>query len=63
MDFSQATREGVILELTFWGGSLKEARFVPVRIDGRFAPRVLSARAAEPILRRIWAASGPPFKP
>jgi poly-gamma-glutamate capsule biosynthesis protein CapA/YwtB (metallophosphatase superfamily) len=63
MDFSQPTREGVILELTFWGGTLKAAQFVPVRIDAGFAPRVLSARAGEPILRRIWAASGAPFNP
>jgi poly-gamma-glutamate capsule biosynthesis protein CapA/YwtB (metallophosphatase superfamily) len=63
MDFSRATREGVILEMTFWGGSLKAAHFVPVWIDDRFGPRVLSARAGEPILRRMWAASGPPFNP
>jgi poly-gamma-glutamate capsule biosynthesis protein CapA/YwtB (metallophosphatase superfamily) len=63
MDFSQPTREGVILELTFWGGVLKAADFVPVKIDGRFAPRVLSPSAGRPILRRIWAASGQPFNP
>jgi len=63
MDFSQPTREGVILELTFWGGVLKAADFVPVQIDGRFAPRVLSQGAGQPILRRIWAASGRPFMP
>jgi poly-gamma-glutamate capsule biosynthesis protein CapA/YwtB (metallophosphatase superfamily) len=62
MDFSQPTREGVIVELTFWGGVLKAAEFVPVRIDGRFAPRVLPAGAGQPVLRRMWAASGLPFR-
>jgi poly-gamma-glutamate synthesis protein (capsule biosynthesis protein) len=61
MDFSQATREGVILELTFWGATLKAAELVPYRIDGRFTPRVLSVREGQPILRRIWTASGRPF--
>jgi poly-gamma-glutamate capsule biosynthesis protein CapA/YwtB (metallophosphatase superfamily) len=61
MDFSRPTREGVILELTFWGSDLKAAEFVPVVIGSDFAPRVVTGTAAEPILRRIWQTSGPPF--
>ena len=61
MDFSRPTREGVILELTFWGGELKAAEFVPVVIGSDFAPRVVTGTAAEPILRRIWQTSGSPF--
>ena len=61
MDFSRPTREGVILELTFWGSDLKAAAFVPVVIGSDFAPRVVTGAAAEPILRRIWQTSGRPF--
>ena len=39
MDFSRATQEGAVLELTFWGGDLKAARLVPVVIGADFAPR------------------------
>jgi poly-gamma-glutamate synthesis protein (capsule biosynthesis protein) len=61
MDFSRATQEGAILELTLWGGEVKAGEFVPVRIGADFAPRVLSERAGRPILQRMWDASGPPF--
>ena len=61
MDFSRPTREGVILELTYWGRDLKAAEFVPVVIGSDFAPRVVTGAAAEPILRRIWQTSGRPF--
>jgi len=61
MNFSRATQEGVILELTLWGGTVKAAELVPVRIDAAFAPRVLSAAAGRSILQRIWDASGRPF--
>jgi poly-gamma-glutamate synthesis protein (capsule biosynthesis protein) len=61
MDFSRQTREGVILELTFWGSELKAAEFVPVVIGSDFAPRMVTGRTAEPILRRIWQTSGRPF--
>ena len=62
MDFSRQTQEGVILELVLWGGQVKSAQFVPVRIGEDFAPRVLSWRTGRPILRQIWDASGPPYE-
>jgi poly-gamma-glutamate capsule biosynthesis protein CapA/YwtB (metallophosphatase superfamily) len=61
MDFSRQTQEGVILEVVLWAGQMKAARFVPVKIGGDFAPRVLSTRAGRPILQQIWDASGPPY--
>ena len=61
MDFSRPTREGVILELTFWGSDLKAAELIPVVIGSDFAPRVVTGAAADRILRRIWQTSGRPF--
>lgn len=61
MDFSRPTREGVILELTFWGSELKAAEFVPVLIGSDFAPRVLTGAAAQAVLARMWRASTAPF--
>jgi len=61
MDFSRPTREGAILELTFWGSDLKAAELVPIVIGSDFAPRVVTGPAAQRILRRIWQTSGPPF--
>ena len=61
MDFSRETREGVILELTFWGSELKAAEFVPVVIGSDFAPRVVTGAAAARILDRMWQTSGAPF--
>jgi len=61
MDFSRPTREGVILELTFWGSDLKAAELVPVVIGSDLAPRVVTGAAADRILSRIWQTSGLPF--
>jgi poly-gamma-glutamate capsule biosynthesis protein CapA/YwtB (metallophosphatase superfamily) len=61
MDFSRPTREGVVLELVFWGSQVKAAEFAPVRIGLDFAPRFLSRSAGRPVLDRMWAASGAPF--
>ncbi len=61
MDFSRQTREGVVLELIFWGARLKAAEFVPVLIGPDFAPRPLAGAAGRRVLDAIWAHSGPPF--
>ena len=58
MDFMQETREGLILELTFWGAELKAARFVPYLIDDTFAPRVVTYRRGLDVLWRMRATSG-----
>ncbi|HEU0288369.1 MAG TPA: CapA family protein [Nocardioidaceae bacterium] len=61
MDFSQATEEGVLLELVWWGSELMGARFVPYVIDDHYLPRLAYGPRAEATLERMWAASDPPF--
>jgi poly-gamma-glutamate synthesis protein (capsule biosynthesis protein) len=61
MDFSRPTQEGAVLELTFWGSTLKAARLVPVVIGADFAPRVADGPRGQAILERVWDASGPPL--
>lgn len=69
MDFSVPTQQGVILELTLWGGpdgaKVMAADFVPYRIGADFAPRLLGERSAQgrQILGRIWRNSGEAFSP
>jgi poly-gamma-glutamate synthesis protein (capsule biosynthesis protein) len=53
MDFSQQTQEGVLLELTYWGKTVKAARLTPYVIGGDFSPRVVSGLRAERILADI----------
>lgn len=57
MDFSRQTQEGVLLELTFWGRTLKAARLTPYVIGPDFAPRVVSGPRAERILAAIRSES------
>jgi poly-gamma-glutamate capsule biosynthesis protein CapA/YwtB (metallophosphatase superfamily) len=61
MDFSVQTQEGAALELVCWGGQVKAADFVPVRIGRRYVPAFVPYSRGLPVLRRIWQASGPPF--
>lgn len=65
MDFSVPTQQGVILEVTLWGGEVKATRFVPYRIGADFAPRVLADRSPQgrAILGRVWANGGEEFSP
>jgi poly-gamma-glutamate synthesis protein (capsule biosynthesis protein) len=53
MDFSQQTQEGVLLELTYWGKTLKAARLTPYVIGADFSPRIVSGTRAEQILADI----------
>lgn len=57
MDFSQQTQEGVLLELTYWGKTLKAARLTPYVIGNDFSPRVVTGTRAEQILADIRGAS------
>ncbi|MEU4606132.1 CapA family protein [Kribbella sp. NPDC023972] len=50
MDFSQQTQEGVLLETTYWGKTVKAARLTPYVIGSDFSPRVVSGPRAERIL-------------
>lgn len=61
MDFSRRTQEGVVAEVTLWGGAVKAVRFAPVRIGADFAPRFTGGREAAAVLGRMWRASGAPF--
>jgi hypothetical protein len=63
MDFMEQTMKGLLLELTYWGGKLKAARFVPYEMDDRFAPRVESRADGLDTLRLMWETSGPAFRP
>jgi poly-gamma-glutamate capsule biosynthesis protein CapA/YwtB (metallophosphatase superfamily) len=56
MDFSQQTQEGVLLELTYWGRTLKAARLTPYVIGPDFTPRVVTGDRAEEILGDIRSA-------
>jgi poly-gamma-glutamate synthesis protein (capsule biosynthesis protein) len=65
MDWEDEVREGVVLELTYWGSVLKAARFVPYRISTNtdFAPRVVSwENGGAEILSDLWSTSGAPFR-
>jgi poly-gamma-glutamate capsule biosynthesis protein CapA/YwtB (metallophosphatase superfamily) len=57
MDFAQQTQEGVLLELTYWGKTLKAARLTPYVIGADFSPRVVTGTRAEQILTDIRTAS------
>ena len=62
MDFSVPTREGALMELVFWGGVLRQARFTPYVIGADFAPRIVRGARADRILDRIWETSDVPFR-
>jgi poly-gamma-glutamate synthesis protein (capsule biosynthesis protein) len=62
MDFMRKTQEGVVLELTFWGAVLRQARLVPVVIGPDFAPRFDDGPRGRSILADVWRASRPPLR-
>jgi poly-gamma-glutamate synthesis protein (capsule biosynthesis protein) len=51
------TREGLVLEATFWGSRLMAADFVPYRMDVDNAPHVVPLKGARSILDPFWAVS------
>lgn len=53
MDFSQQTQEGVLLEVTYWGKTLKAARLTPYVIGANFTPRLVGGNRADQILADI----------
>jgi poly-gamma-glutamate synthesis protein (capsule biosynthesis protein) len=62
MDFMQQTQEGVLLELTFWGSQLKNARLVPYVIGADFSPRRAPGARGDAILADVWRASRAPLR-
>jgi poly-gamma-glutamate synthesis protein (capsule biosynthesis protein) len=60
--WSLETQQGAVLQLTFWGPRLVGASFIPVRIEDAHRPRFLDDEAGSDILRRIWGASGEPYR-
>jgi len=62
MDFLVSTQEGVVLELVFWDGVLRGARFTPHVIGADFTPRLVDGPRAKSILADIWATSDAPFR-
>ena len=59
--YTRETQEGAVLELTFWGSTLKAARLVPVVIGADFAPRVAPGPRGRAILDDMWDASNAPL--
>jgi poly-gamma-glutamate synthesis protein (capsule biosynthesis protein) len=57
-DFMEQTREGLVLEATFWGDRLAAAGFVPYRIGADYAPRVVPWQAARRTFDLFWRSSG-----
>lgn len=51
------TREGLVLEVTFSGGRVAAADFVPYRMDAGHAPRVVPVEQAGSILGPFWDVS------
>jgi len=62
MDFMTETQQGVVLEATFWGDTLKAVDLVPYRLDGEFAPRRVGGSEAGAILSDVWGSSSGPFR-
>jgi poly-gamma-glutamate synthesis protein (capsule biosynthesis protein) len=63
MDFMTQTLQGVVLEATFWGGTLKAVDLVPYRMGPGFAPRPASVAEGREILADVWSTSTGPFRP
>ncbi|MEV1078283.1 CapA family protein [Streptomyces sp. NPDC050211] len=63
MDFSPQVRQGVVLELVFWGARAMAARLLPVRIGEGYVPHFLGAGSGEAreILADVWRTSGEPY--
>ncbi len=60
--FPEQTRQGVVLESTWWGGELKAVRLVPYLMDPvSFAPGVVRGDEAADILGDVWSTSTGPF--
>jgi hypothetical protein len=62
MDFMTQTLQGVVLEATFWGGTLKAVELLPYRMGPAFAPRPAPPGEARRILADLWSTSTGPFR-
>jgi poly-gamma-glutamate capsule biosynthesis protein CapA/YwtB (metallophosphatase superfamily) len=60
--WSPETQQGAALDLVFWGPRLVGASFIPVQIEDAHRPRFVGEQAGAAILRRIWGASGDPYR-
>ena len=56
-DWSEETKQGLILHLTFQGTTLVALRFVPVYIEGFYRPRIVDGAELVTILDRVWAST------
>jgi poly-gamma-glutamate capsule biosynthesis protein CapA/YwtB (metallophosphatase superfamily) len=61
MDFMAQTQQGVMLEATYWGPTLKRIDLVPYVIGPDFAPRTVKGVVAAGILDDVWRNSTGPF--
>ena len=61
--FPAQTREGIVLELVFWGDELKAMRPVPYVIGPDYAPRLAEGSRGQRILDDVWDHSVGAFRP
>ena len=56
--WSEETEEGLVLELTFRGSSLVQARMHPIVILDSAQPNLLDARSGKVVMDRVYEGSG-----
>ncbi len=56
-DWSEETKQGLIMHLTFQGSTLVALRFVPVYIEDFYRPRIVDGAEQVTILDRVWAST------
>jgi poly-gamma-glutamate synthesis protein (capsule biosynthesis protein) len=56
-DWSEETKQGLIMHLTFRGTTLVALRFVPVYIEDFYRPRVVDGAEEVTILNRLWTST------
>jgi poly-gamma-glutamate synthesis protein (capsule biosynthesis protein) len=56
-DWSEETKQGLIMHLTFQGSRLVALRFVPVYIEDFYRPRIVDGSEQVTILNRLWTST------
>lgn len=56
-EWSEETKQGLILETVFYRGKLINVNLLPTKIEDYHRPRILSKQEEAPILDAVWASS------